>query len=535
MEALRRCLQALASQTQAPDTYEVIVADDGSTDGTLEMLGRVEAPFALRALPLPHDGPWAARNAAVEAASGPMCVFLDDNVRASPGLLAAHAAAHARERKLIVVGKLTHIAASRDWYARAWSRDWYARAWASACTDRYERLARGDVSWADCSGANLSVARTAVLEVGGFSRSGPVSQAEELAFRLCERGWRPRYEADAHGTAVEVKRGGTLRADAVRLGARRMTLAARTGDLAPVLVGWFGKATGREVMLRRLVLALRVPPRALAVAGPLIPGRRRQAWFGFVSRYAFWTGVSAVASRAQWRRLTTQVPVLMYHAFDETGRAQRYTVSRSRFRMQLRVLAALRYRVVGLEQLIESLRAQELPRRAAVITIDDGYLDNSEIAARELRRAGYPAIVFLVAGRLGARNDWSLGDELAGRPMLSVHEAKQMATGGISVGAHTRSHPVLPEASDAGIRAEVDEVRTDLEGKLGRPVPLFSYPYGRFDDRAVAAARRRYVGACTTEPRLVGLGSDPFLLPRIEVHGTDSVLRFLRKLWLGGT
>ena len=81
---------------------------------------------------------------------------------------------------------------------------------------------------------------------------------------------------------------------------------------------------------------------------------------------------------------------------------------------------------------------------------------------------------------------------------------------------------------------EIEGSRDDLEGQLGTPVPLFSYPYGGHDDRAVAAARTAYAGACTVEPRLVRLNDDPYLLPRIEVRGTDSPLRFVRKLLFGG-
>jgi hypothetical protein len=37
------------------------------------------------------------------------------------------------------------------------------------------------------------------------------------------------------------------------------------------------------------------------------------------------------------------------------------------------------------------------------------------------------------------------------------------------------------------------------------------------------------------ENRPARLGDDPLMIPRIEIHGTDSTLTFLRRLWLGGT
>ena len=46
------------------------------------------------------------------------------------------------------------------------------------------------------------------------------------------------------------------------------------------------------MLLRRALLALRVPPGLLAALGRPIPGAgRKQVWFGFVNRYVFWRGV----------------------------------------------------------------------------------------------------------------------------------------------------------------------------------------------------------------------------------------------------
>ena len=94
---------------------------------------------------------------------------------------------------------------------------------------------------------------------------------------------------------------------------------------------------------------------------------------------------------------------------------------------------------------------------------------------------------------------------------------------------------MLPDLEKSAVDEEIGGSRRDLEDTLGEPVLTFAYPYGRFDGRAVAAAGRAgFVAACTTEGRLTRLGDDPLLIPRIEVKGDDSALRFLRKLWFGG-
>jgi peptidoglycan/xylan/chitin deacetylase (PgdA/CDA1 family) len=203
----------------------------------------------------------------------------------------------------------------------------------------------------------------------------------------------------------------------------------------------------------------------------------------------------------------------------------------------MRLLAALRYRVIGFEELARLLRERKpLPRRAVVITIDDGYEDNFRIAYPILRRRRMTAILFLVSGRLGASSDWDEdGAATAGRRLLSVEQVREMLAGGLEVGAHTRTHPSLPQLSADLAEAEVAGSREDLESMLEAPVGTFAYPYGELDEEAVAAAgRASFLGAGTTEPRRARFDDDPLMIPRIEIRGSDSPWRFLRKLWLGG-
>jgi peptidoglycan/xylan/chitin deacetylase (PgdA/CDA1 family) len=168
------------------------------------------------------------------------------------------------------------------------------------------------------------------------------------------------------------------------------------------------------------------------------------------------------------------------------------------------------------------------------ITIDDGYRDSLDVALPVLRRHRQTATIFLVSGLLGRRNDWH-GESTEDRALLSLEEVRSMRAGGIEVGAHSRTHPSLPDLADEAVREEIGGSREDLQASLGAAVRTFAYPYGRHDARAVAAAAEAgFTGAATTYARHAMRGEDPLLIPRIEIEGTDSTRRFLRKLWLGG-
>jgi glycosyltransferase involved in cell wall biosynthesis len=80
-ETLRRSLSAAIVQDYL--NYEVIVVDDGSSDGTGEMVRR-EFPHVRCIRQEPNRGPAAARNRGIEAATGEIIAFTDDDCLVPP-------------------------------------------------------------------------------------------------------------------------------------------------------------------------------------------------------------------------------------------------------------------------------------------------------------------------------------------------------------------------------------------------------------------------------------------------------------------
>ncbi|TBR60528.1 glycosyltransferase [Mastigocladus laminosus UU774] len=93
---LSKCLRALEIQQLSTSSsiagYEIILVDDGSTDGTLEWLETHKSEFPhVRTFQQNHQGPAVARNLGVEKAQGDTIIFIDSDLVVTENFLQAHA------------------------------------------------------------------------------------------------------------------------------------------------------------------------------------------------------------------------------------------------------------------------------------------------------------------------------------------------------------------------------------------------------------------------------------------------------------
>lgn len=87
------------------------------------------------------------------------------------------------------------------------------------------------------------------------------------------------------------------------------------------------------------------------------------------------------------------------------------------------------------------------------------------------------------------------------------------------IGAHSMTHPAMPELSPDEQREEIEGSRSFLEIELGLPVHAFAYPFGEYDETTAKLVEEAGLHlACTAEPGRVTFGTDRFRIPRYEVR-----------------
>lgn len=173
---LPSCLRSLAAQTVTPDRYEVIVVDDGSTDGTAE----IAAGCGALVLRQEHQGAAAARNRGAQQARNPILLFTDADCEPLPDWIEQMLAPFADPEVVGVKGAY-----------RTRQRSWVARFTQAEYQEKYAYLARSpSIDFVDTYAA--AYRRDRFLAAGGFDPSFPSASVEdqELSYRLAGEGHR---------------------------------------------------------------------------------------------------------------------------------------------------------------------------------------------------------------------------------------------------------------------------------------------------------------------------------------------------------
>jgi len=215
----------------------------------------------------------------------------------------------------------------------------------------------------------------------------------------------------------------------------------------------------------------------------------------------------------------------------------------ARFDAMMRYVSST-YRVLTLGEAVEHLNQDTLPPRSLVITFDDGYADNADVALPILQRYGLRATFFVSTGFLDGGRMWNdsviecvrscshgqvdLGlfglerfslttpaerttvidlllphikyMDLSGREeaisslqkmcgvaalpedlMMASDQVRDLYRSRMEIGAHTVSHPILTSITRPEAEREIREGKCGLESIINAPVDVFAYPNGKPD------------------------------------------------------
>ncbi len=204
-------------------------------------------------------------------------------------------------------------------------------------------------------------------------------------------------------------------------------------------------------------------------------------------------------------------PVLMYHYVLDTELAKKdkRIITPETFEQQMRFLKVNDYNVISLEEFSVYLREKKrVPRNTAVLTFDDGHLDNYVNAYPILKKYGLKATMFVIV------------DSLDKPDFVTKEQIIEMDNSGlITIGSHTLGERHLPSISDEmDLKREIYDSKYKLEKILNKPVNCFSYPIGGFNKEIrQMVIDAGYKVAVSTSPGFTYPNDDFFAIKRVRI------------------
>lgn len=186
------------------------------------------------------------------------------------------------------------------------------------------------------------------------------------------------------------------------------------------------------------------------------------------------------------------IPVLMYHniAEDYPKGAEGANITPKLFEEHMQGILDRGYTPVFVADYYNSVqRGETLPENPIIITFDDGYLSNYEIAYPILKRLGIPATIFIVTSTVGATAE----SGLVGNSHFTWEQAKEMQQSGIiDIQSHSHTHRNMLALSPAELQEELRISRYLIERNLDKNCFVFSYPFGGYNE--TTSKLSRYAG-----------------------------------------
>jgi peptidoglycan/xylan/chitin deacetylase (PgdA/CDA1 family) len=246
-------------------------------------------------------------------------------------------------------------------------------------------------------------------------------------------------------------------------------------------------------------------------------------FFSFITLLILCTPIASVAEVSGLEKKTgpgNSLTVLIYHRFGE----ERYpttNVSVDGFQEQLAYLRDNNYQVLELAQLYQYLsEKKELPEKAAVITIDDGYKSVYQHAWPLLQSFGYPFTIFIYVKATDNKH-WDY---------MTWDQVRELQAQGVDFQNHgyghhrfgTRPKEMNEQEYNEWIAADFAKSTKIMEQELGVKPRFLALPYGEYNRTVINLAKKAgFEAVFSQDPGSVGKDIDLYSIPREPILGDD--------------
>lgn len=237
-----------------------------------------------------------------------------------------------------------------------------------------------------------------------------------------------------------------------------------------------------------------------------------------------------------------KIPVLTYHHFSTERTDNSLIVHPDLFEQQMKYLSEQGYTTLSDEELVQIYSGKmDIPKKPILITLDDGYESNYNLAFPILKKYNMKATVFLIVRRI-----FDVHREIVPYNYLDWNEIKEMSDSGlISFQSHTYNMHFMDAINNLGAithpmslnghtetKSDYDQrVIQDLtlskqiiEQKLGKRVVSFAYPFGHYNKHTEELVKQTgFKFSFSVKSGSNQIVNGPYLLKRASVPGVIKV------------
>jgi len=217
------------------------------------------------------------------------------------------------------------------------------------------------------------------------------------------------------------------------------------------------------------------------------------------------------------------IPIFAYHRFGDS-RYPSTNIPDEVFSKQLEYLKENQIQVLTFGQVENLWRSgKPVPKKAVILTIDDGYLCFYTNAWPLLKEYGFKATIFIQTETVG------------GGDFMTWSQIREIEKAGIEIGNHSASHAYFVNITESErkskFREDLLKSNADFKKHLGHLPEYYAYPYGEFTiDMEAVLKQHEIKAALVQQSGVFSESSDPYAIPRFPMGGVFASLEgFINK------
>ncbi|GGG57487.1 polysaccharide deacetylase family protein [Bizionia arctica] len=233
-----------------------------------------------------------------------------------------------------------------------------------------------------------------------------------------------------------------------------------------------------------------------------------------------------------------KLPILMYHSVSANLEESRdLTIAVSKLEEQFSYLKENGYQTLHFKDLQHLTGPADFPKKAVIITFDDVYINQLELAYPLLKKYGLKACFYVPFKYVNGTDSWNTDEE----KIMSVTQLKSLDSEIVELGLHSFSHKKYDEMSVEDIQVDFDTCKDFIVRNNLEIHNTLAYPYGKYPRKG--KAQEQFFSLLNKNQIAYGLrignrvNKFPFRnnyeIERLDIKGEDSLATFKRKLKIG--